>query len=49
MPGGGTTADKVSRLQRVLGDQRDMLARDVSPKIDQVPQVFVPYKEVLPL
>jgi len=49
MPGGGTTADKVSRLQRVLGDQRDMLARDVSPKIDQVPQVFVPYKEVLSL
>jgi hypothetical protein len=49
MPGGGTTAEKVARLQRVIGDQREMLARDVNPKVEQVPQIFVPYKEVLPL
>jgi len=49
MPGGGTTADKVARLQQVLGDQRAMLARDINPNVDQVPQIFVPYKEVLTL
>jgi hypothetical protein len=47
MPGGGSMADKVARLQHVLDDQRAMLARDVNPKVEQVPQIFVPYKEVL--
>jgi len=47
MPGGGSMADKVARLQRVIDDQRAMLARDINPKLDQVPQIFVPYKEVL--
>ena len=49
MPGGGSTADKVARLQRVIEDQRAMLARDVNPNVAQVPQIFVPYKEVLTL
>jgi hypothetical protein len=47
MPGGGTMADKVARLQHVIDDQRAMLARDINPNVDQVPQIFVPYKEVL--
>ena len=49
MPGGGSMAVKVARLQRVLDDQRAMLARDVNPNVGQVPQIFVPYKEVLTL
>ncbi len=49
MPGGGTTADKVARLQHVIADQRDLLARHVNPNVEQVPQIFVPYKEVLSL
>jgi Glycosyl hydrolase family 115/Gylcosyl hydrolase family 115 C-terminal domain len=49
MPGGGTTEDKVARLQRVLADEREILARKVNPKVEQVPQIFVPYKEVLAL
>lgn len=49
MPGGKTTADKVAILQRVIADQREMLARLVNPRVEQVPQIFVPYKEVLTL
>ena len=49
MPGGGTTTEKVARLQEVISDQRELLARHVSSKVEQVPQIFVPYKEVLPL
>src|SRR5207302_8997201 len=49
MPGGGTTAERVARLQQVIADQRAMLAKDVNPKVERVPQIFVPYKEVLTL
>lgn len=49
MPGGGSTADKVARLGRVITDQREMLTRHVNPRVEQVPQIFVPYKEVLTL
>ncbi|NQX02052.1 glycosyl hydrolase 115 family protein [bacterium] len=49
MPGGGSTADKVARLQRALDDQQAMLARDVNQDVSQVPQAFVPYKEALQL
>jgi len=47
MPGGSTSADKVAILQRVIADQRAMLAQYANPKVEQVPQIFVPYKEVL--
>lgn len=49
MPGGKNTADKVRLLQQVISDQREMLARNVNANVEQVPQIFVPYKEVLPL
>lgn len=49
MPGGGTTKDKVARLQRVIGDQRGMLTQHVNKEVERVPQIFVPYKEVLTL
>jgi hypothetical protein len=49
MPGRGSMAEKLARLQRVIDDQRTLLARDVNPDIERVPQIFVPYKEVLTL
>lgn len=49
MPGGGSTKDKVARLQRVIADQRKMLAEHVNKEVEKIPQVFVPYKEVLTL
>lgn len=34
-------------LTRVFRDQRELLARYVNPRVERVPQVFIPYKEVL--
>jgi hypothetical protein len=49
MPGGGTEREKASRLQTIVTDQRDILARNVNTDVAAVPQIFCPYKEVLPL
>jgi hypothetical protein len=49
MPGGGTEREKAARLHVIIGDQREMLARLVNTNLAQVPQIFCPYKEVLPL
>jgi Glycosyl hydrolase family 115/Gylcosyl hydrolase family 115 C-terminal domain len=46
MPGGGSLDDKTERLENVIQDQRGILEQyHGSP--DAVPQVFIPYKEVL--
>jgi Glycosyl hydrolase family 115/Gylcosyl hydrolase family 115 C-terminal domain len=49
MPGGGTPRQKAERLHTIITDQRKMLARWVNPDVAKVPQIFVPYKEVLAL
>jgi len=49
MPGGGTEHEKAARLQTIIAGQREMLARLVNPNVATVPQIFCPYKEVLPL
>ena len=49
MPGGGTEREKAARLQTIIAAQREMLARNVNPNVATVPQIFCPYKEVLPL
>jgi hypothetical protein len=49
MPGGGTEREKAARLQTIIAGQRDMLARNVKANVADVPQIFCPYKEVLPL
>jgi len=35
-------------LQDVIGQQRNILAKRIGRTVDQIPQVFTPYKEVLP-
>jgi hypothetical protein len=35
-------------LQDVIGQQRNILAKHLQRPVDQIPQVFTPYKEVLP-
>lgn len=47
MQGVKTDADKLTYLQMVIDDQRQMLARTTGRDVRQIPQVFVPYKEVL--
>lgn len=49
MPGGETLDERVDLLQSVLDDQREMLAELVDPAVEEIPQVFCPYKEVLEL
>jgi hypothetical protein len=49
MPGGGTDREKSLRLQTIISEQRKMLARDVNTNVTAIPQIFCPYKEVLPL
>lgn len=46
MQGVRTKEDKLKYLQQVIDDQRDLL-RTVTPDVSRLPQVFVPYKEVL--
>jgi hypothetical protein len=48
MQGGGTVAEKQALLNRLIADQRELLAKHVGDPTT-LPQVFVPYKEVLPL
>jgi hypothetical protein len=38
---------QTTALQQVIDDQRELLRRYVNPDVTQVPQAFVPYKEVL--
>jgi hypothetical protein len=49
MPGGGTPGEQADRLERVISDQRSLLAKWVDPDVCRVPQIFCPYKEVLDL
>ena len=47
MQGARTVEEQRQVLERVLGDQREMLRRHVGKDLSRVPQVFIPYKEVL--
>lgn len=47
MNGAKTIEEQKAVLTGVLKDQRDLLAKYVNKDVTQVPQVFIPYKEVL--
>lgn len=47
MPFKGTQAQKISLMERIMADQRQLLAKYANANLDQVPQIFIPYKEVL--
>lgn len=47
MEGVKTMKEQKEALQQVIYDQRKLLKQYVSPNIEQIPQQFVPYKEVL--
>lgn len=49
MKGGNTTKEKIALLEQIFTDQRNLLARHVNPDPTHVPQVFIPYTEVLGL
>lgn len=47
MQGARTLDEQRATLERVFHDQRELLRRYVRPDVEHVPQVFIPYKEVL--
>jgi hypothetical protein len=47
MVGPKTTEEKVALLDKIIADQREILGRNVNADVAKVPQIFVPYKEVL--
>jgi len=47
MQGAKSLAEQRETLQQVITDQREILSRHLKTEIQKVPQVFIPYKEVL--
>jgi len=43
---GGDMAANVALLEKIVADQRDILAQYINPQIDRVPQLWALYKEV---
>jgi len=48
MQGANTPQDQARALEKVFAEQRTMIGETLKKPVDQVPQVFTPYKEVLP-
>ncbi|MCH7227755.1 glycosyl hydrolase 115 family protein [Haloferula sp. A504] len=49
MLGGKTREEKIATLERIFRDQREILTRHIDPDPAMIPQVFIPYTEVLGL
>lgn len=49
MEGGATEAEKVEMMNSIISTQREMLTSTLERSIEDIPQVLVPYKEVLDL
>lgn len=47
MEGVKTPEEKLTGLQQVIDDQRVLLAKYINKDVTKIPQVFIPYKEVL--
>ena len=47
MEGVKTKEEKLNGLQQVIDDQRELIKKYYSKDVEKVPQVFIPYKEVL--
>ncbi len=43
----GTAKEKISLMEQIFADQRALIAKHVYPDADKVPQVLIPYTEVL--
>ena len=47
MEGVHNKEEKLNGLQQVIDDQRELIRKYYSKEVEKVPQVFIPYKEVL--
>jgi hypothetical protein len=44
-----TIPEKVAVMNSIITEQRKILAEEVNPAVSEIPQIFIPYKEVLEL
>jgi len=49
MQGHATQEEKIQLLETVIKDQREILKKSRNKPIEDIPQLFIPYKEVLDL
>jgi hypothetical protein len=47
MEGANTVAEQTVLLRQAVDDQREMLDRHFTKPLAEIPQIFIPYKEVL--
>jgi hypothetical protein len=47
MDGAASVNDKINLLQEIIKDQRNLLKNYINQDVTKIPQVFIPYKEVL--
>lgn len=47
MQGANTVQEQKEAVSKIFVDQRNLLKKYVNSKLEQIPQVFIPYKEVL--
>jgi Glycosyl hydrolase family 115/Gylcosyl hydrolase family 115 C-terminal domain len=47
MQGPKTSPERITVLEQIFADQRNMLAQHVNSDVTKIPQIFIPYKEVL--
>lgn len=47
MEGGYPISERVKLVDQALADQRSLLARHIDQPLKDIPQIFIPYKEVL--
>lgn len=44
-----TDADKIALLEEIIAKQREILSEEIGKPAEEIPQTFIPYKEILPL
>lgn len=44
-----TTEEKIALLEEIIAKQRQILSEELGKSADEIPQTFIPYKEILPL
>ncbi|HJX72495.1 MAG TPA: glycosyl hydrolase 115 family protein, partial [Bacteroidales bacterium] len=47
MEGVSAMSDKISILEKIFADQREIIQKEINQDVAEVPQAFIPYKEVL--
>jgi hypothetical protein len=44
-----TDAEKIALLEEIIAKQREILSEEIGKPAEEIPQTFIPYKEILPL